>query len=97
MRLTSHVTKQSSDSLLLYPSLPFVMGRMEHLQSLHLEGNSLRTIRREIINRGTAELLRYLLSRIETVIPVTPPTISSPSHSMKMNSTGYTIQKYYCH
>ncbi|XP_067893356.1 leucine-rich repeat-containing protein 40 isoform X2 [Heterodontus francisci] len=46
-------------------SLPYVLGNLPKLKSLLVEGNPLRTIRRDIINRGTQELLKYLRSRIE--------------------------------
>lgn len=50
----------------LLSSLPPVLGTMESLQSVLLEGNSLRTLRRQIVAKGTSELLKYLRSRIET-------------------------------
>ncbi|KAG8507893.1 Leucine-rich repeat-containing protein 40, partial [Galemys pyrenaicus] len=45
-------------------SLPFSLGNL-HLKFLALEGNPLRTIRREIINKGTQEVLKYLQSKIK--------------------------------
>uniref|UniRef100_A0A4W2GUU2 Leucine-rich repeat-containing protein 40 n=1 Tax=Bos indicus x Bos taurus TaxID=30522 RepID=A0A4W2GUU2_BOBOX len=45
-------------------SLPCSLGRL-HLKFLALEGNPLRTIRREIINKGTQEVLKYLRSKIK--------------------------------
>ena len=47
-------------------SLPYMMGTMETLQSVLLDGNPLRGIRRDIVSKGTTELLKYLRSRIET-------------------------------
>ncbi|XP_013369852.1 PREDICTED: leucine-rich repeat-containing protein 40 isoform X2 [Chinchilla lanigera] len=44
-------------------SLPYSLGNL-HLKFLALEGNPLRTIRREIINKGTQEVLKYLRSKI---------------------------------
>ena len=49
-----------------FSSLPPVLGTMDSLQSVLLEGNSLRTLRREIVAKGTSELLKYLRSRMET-------------------------------
>lgn len=45
-------------------SLPYSLGNL-HLKFLALEGNPLRTIRREIINKGTQEVLKYLRSKIK--------------------------------
>nr|XP_031539338.1 leucine-rich repeat-containing protein 40 isoform X2 [Vicugna pacos] len=45
-------------------SLPYSLGKL-HLKFLALEGNPLRTIRREIINKGTQEVLKYLRSKIK--------------------------------
>ena len=60
------------------------MGSMETLQSLQLDGNPLRSLRRDIVSRGTAELLKYLSSRIENDPPEDTPTLNSPSHQTKM-------------
>lgn len=46
-------------------ALPFTLGVLPHLKSVQLEGNSLKTIRRDIISRGTVGLLKYLRSRLE--------------------------------
>ncbi|EHB16546.1 Leucine-rich repeat-containing protein 40 [Heterocephalus glaber] len=45
-------------------SLPCSLGNLP-LKFLALEGNPLRTIRREIINKGTQEVLKYLRSKIK--------------------------------
>uniref|UniRef100_A0A8C0RLC3 Leucine-rich repeat-containing protein 40 n=1 Tax=Canis lupus familiaris TaxID=9615 RepID=A0A8C0RLC3_CANLF len=45
-------------------SLPCSLGKLP-LKFLALEGNPLRTIRREIINKGTQEVLKYLRSKIK--------------------------------
>ncbi|NP_001413656.1 leucine-rich repeat-containing protein 40 isoform g [Mus musculus] len=45
-------------------SLPCSLGNL-HLKFLALEGNPLRTIRREIIAKGTQEVLKYLRSKIK--------------------------------
>ncbi|XP_036426167.1 leucine-rich repeat-containing protein 40 isoform X2 [Colossoma macropomum] len=46
-------------------SVPFGLGTLPKLTSLALEGNPLRTIRRELLTKGTSELLKYLRSRIQ--------------------------------
>ncbi|XP_018432379.1 PREDICTED: leucine-rich repeat-containing protein 40 isoform X2 [Nanorana parkeri] len=45
-------------------SLPNTLGNLPKLKSLQLEGNPLRGIRRDVLNKGTQELLKYLRSRI---------------------------------
>lgn len=45
--------------------LPFVLGILPHLKSVQLDGNPMKTIRRDIIARGTVGLLKYLRSRLE--------------------------------
>uniref|UniRef100_A0A8C5L066 Leucine-rich repeat-containing protein 40 n=2 Tax=Jaculus jaculus TaxID=51337 RepID=A0A8C5L066_JACJA len=49
-------------------SLPYSLGNL-HLKFLALEGNPLRTIRREIITKGTQEVLKYLQSKIKDDSP----------------------------
>ena len=44
--------------------LPPVMGNMLSIKVIALDGNPLRTIRRDIINRGTQAVLKHLKSRI---------------------------------
>lgn len=45
--------------------LPAELGHLsESLRSLQLDGNPLRSIRRPIIERGTAAVLQYLKERI---------------------------------
>lgn len=45
-------------------SLPPRLGAMEYIKAIVLDGNPMKTIRRDIINRGTQEVLKYLRSRI---------------------------------
>uniref|UniRef100_A0A8C9QET9 Leucine-rich repeat-containing protein 40 n=1 Tax=Spermophilus dauricus TaxID=99837 RepID=A0A8C9QET9_SPEDA len=65
-------------------SLPCSLGNL-HLKFLALEGNPLRTIRREIINKGTQEVLKYLRSKIKDDGPsqdsVTETAMTLPSES----------------
>ncbi|XP_023405244.1 leucine-rich repeat-containing protein 40 isoform X3 [Loxodonta africana] len=66
-------------------SLPYSLGNL-HLKFLALEGNPLRTIRREIINKGTQEVLKYLRSKIRDDRPtqsdsVTETAMTLPSES----------------
>ena len=46
-------------------SLPSVLGVMENLKSIVLDGNPLKSLRRDIIMRGTMEIKRILRSRME--------------------------------
>ncbi|XP_062589688.1 leucine-rich repeat-containing protein 40-like isoform X2 [Saccostrea cucullata] len=50
--------------------LPFVLGTIQSLKSIVLDGNPMKSIRRDIIQRGTVELKKYLCSRIEEPEPV---------------------------
>ncbi|XP_062412276.1 leucine-rich repeat-containing protein 40 isoform X1 [Sardina pilchardus] len=45
-------------------SLPCTLGNLPNLKSVSLEGNPLRGIRRDLLTKGTGELLKYLRSRI---------------------------------
>lgn len=50
--------------------LPYAMGTMTALKAVVLDGNPMKSIRRDIIMRGTTELKKYLVSRMEeTDIP----------------------------
>ncbi|XP_058994581.1 leucine-rich repeat-containing protein 40 isoform X2 [Mustela lutreola] len=62
-------------------SLPCSLGKL-HLKFLALEGNPLRTIRREIINKGTQEVLKYLQSKIKD---------DGPSQSDSVIETAMTL------
>ncbi|XP_076321952.1 leucine-rich repeat-containing protein 40-like [Tachypleus tridentatus] len=46
-------------------SIPYSMGTMPCLKSLLVEGNPMRSIRRDILQQGTVHLLRWLKSRME--------------------------------
>uniref|UniRef100_A0A9R1SES8 Leucine rich repeat containing 40 n=2 Tax=Cyprinus carpio TaxID=7962 RepID=A0A9R1SES8_CYPCA len=46
-------------------SLPCGLGTLPKLKSLSLEGNPLRGIRRDVLTKGTGELLKYLRSRVQ--------------------------------
>lgn len=65
------------------------MGHMETLQSLLIDGNPLRTLRREVIRKGTSELLKYLRSRIELEPEEITQPLSSPSRTSKISSSPY--------
>ncbi|XP_026511722.1 leucine-rich repeat-containing protein 40-like [Terrapene carolina triunguis] len=67
-------------------SLPCALGNLPQLKLLALEGNPLRTIRRDMLQKGTQELLKYLRSKIQDDIaspnegsPVTAMTLPSES------------------
>eukprot|EP00096_Caligus_rogercresseyi_P008957 TRINITY_DN2947_c0_g1_i1.p1 TRINITY_DN2947_c0_g1~~TRINITY_DN2947_c0_g1_i1.p1 ORF type:complete len:639 (-),score=176.94 TRINITY_DN2947_c0_g1_i1:1306-3222(-) len=71
--------------------IPPIIGTLPNLMSLVVEGNSIKTIRRDILNRGAQGLLKYLRSRLDpsgerkdgqqwsgttkTPAPPLPPTI----------------------
>ena len=46
--------------------LPFVLGTLPHLKSLVCDGNPMKSIRRDIIQRGTVGLMKYLRMRINS-------------------------------
>ncbi|KAM7046696.1 LOW QUALITY PROTEIN: leucine-rich repeat-containing protein 40 [Acridotheres tristis] len=77
--------------------LPYTLGNLPQLKFLALEGNPLRTIRRDLLQKGTQELLKYLRSKIQDdgpgpgdESPVTAMTL--PSHS-KVNIHAITTLK----
>ena len=47
-------------------TLPYTLGTMPNLKSLLVEGNPMKSIRRDIIQRGTVGLMKYLKSRLTT-------------------------------
>ncbi|KAG7174435.1 Leucine-rich repeat-containing protein 40-like [Homarus americanus] len=53
-------------------TLPFHLGLLPHLKSMPLEGNPMRLIRRDIVQRGTVQLLKYLRSRVSAPINTFP-------------------------
>ncbi|NXL83319.1 LRC40 protein, partial [Alectura lathami] len=66
--------------------LPYTLGNLSQLKFLALEGNPLRAIRRDLLQKGTQELLKYLRSRIQDDVaspgeepPVTAMTLPSES------------------
>uniref|UniRef100_A0A8C8R5L4 Leucine-rich repeat-containing protein 40 n=1 Tax=Pelusios castaneus TaxID=367368 RepID=A0A8C8R5L4_9SAUR len=65
-------------------SLPYALGNLPHLKLLALEGNPLRTIRRDILQKGTQELLKYLRSKIRD--DATSPNEDSPVTAMTLPS-----------
>ena len=46
-------------------TLPFALGTLPHIKSLLVDGNPMKSIRRDIIQRGTVGLLKYLRMRID--------------------------------
>ncbi|XP_068020613.1 leucine-rich repeat-containing protein 40 isoform X2 [Melanerpes formicivorus] len=49
--------------------LPYTLGNLPQLKFLALEGNPLRAIRRDLLQKGTQELLKYLRSKIQDDVP----------------------------
>ncbi|NXK69993.1 LRC40 protein, partial [Sylvietta virens] len=77
--------------------LPYTLGNLPQLKFLALEGNPLRTIRRDLLQKGTQELLKYLRSKIQDDgpgpsedPPVTAMTLPSQS---KVNIHAITTLK----
>ncbi|NXT53308.1 LRC40 protein, partial [Pluvianellus socialis] len=64
--------------------LPYTLGNLPQLKFLALEGNPLRTIRRDLLQKGTQELLKYLRSKIQD--DVTSPNEESPVTAMTLPS-----------
>ncbi|XP_019383951.1 PREDICTED: leucine-rich repeat-containing protein 40 isoform X1 [Gavialis gangeticus] len=64
--------------------LPYALGNLPHLKFLALEGNPLRAIRRDILQKGTQELLKYLRSKIKD--DITSPSEESPVTAMTLPS-----------
>uniref|UniRef100_T1IXJ7 Disease resistance R13L4/SHOC-2-like LRR domain-containing protein n=1 Tax=Strigamia maritima TaxID=126957 RepID=T1IXJ7_STRMM len=59
--------------------LPPILGFMEHLSTLSLEGNSFKSVRRDIVKKGTSHLLKYLRSRFKEDPVLTVLTEKEPS------------------
>ncbi|KFZ52559.1 Leucine-rich repeat-containing protein 40, partial [Podiceps cristatus] len=64
--------------------LPYTLGNLPQLKFLALEGNPLRTIRRDLLQKGTQELLKYLRSKIQD--DVTSPNEEPPVTAMTLPS-----------
>ncbi|NXJ07768.1 LRC40 protein, partial [Odontophorus gujanensis] len=64
--------------------LPYTLGNLPQLKFLALEGNPLRTIRRDLLQKGTQELLKYLRSRIQD--DITSPNEEPPATAMTLPS-----------
>lgn len=73
--------------------LPYSLGTIHALKSIVLDGNPLKSIRRDIIMRGTMELKKYLCSRMEE--PENTPAAAVPSKpSVLPTGTGDTQQMH---
>ncbi|NXQ99648.1 LRC40 protein, partial [Sagittarius serpentarius] len=64
--------------------LPYTLGNLPQLKFLALEGNPLRTIRRDLLQVRTQELLKYLRSKIQA--DVTSPNEEPPVTAMTLPS-----------
>uniref|UniRef100_A0A8C5REB6 Leucine-rich repeat-containing protein 40 n=1 Tax=Laticauda laticaudata TaxID=8630 RepID=A0A8C5REB6_LATLA len=79
-------------------NLPCKLGNLSQLKFLALEGNPLRAIRRDILQKGTQEILKYLRSKIQDdeiinpngEFPMTAMTLPSQS---KINMHAITVLK----
>ncbi|KFP75449.1 Leucine-rich repeat-containing protein 40, partial [Apaloderma vittatum] len=81
--------------------LPYTLGNLPQLKFLALEGNPLRTIRRDLLQKGTQELLKYLRSRIQDEVrnpneepPVTAMTLPSESRINMHAITSLKLLEY---
>ncbi|XP_069718086.1 leucine-rich repeat-containing protein 40 [Phaenicophaeus curvirostris] len=81
--------------------LPYTMGNLPQLKFLSLEGNPLRTIRRDLLQKGTQELLKYLRSKIQDDVtspggepPVTAMTLPSESRVNMHAITSLKLLEY---
>lgn len=68
--------------------LPFHLGLLPHLKSMPLEGNPMRLIRRDIVQRGTVQLLKYLRSRVSAPVHTFPGELIRKHHTI-CNKTVY--------
>ncbi|XP_074452484.1 leucine-rich repeat-containing protein 40 [Larus michahellis] len=81
--------------------LPYTLGNLPQLKFLALEGNPLRTIRRDLLQKGTQELLKYLRSKIQDDVtnpneepPVTAMTLPSESRVNMHAITSLKLLEY---
>ncbi|XP_051481609.1 leucine-rich repeat-containing protein 40 isoform X2 [Apus apus] len=81
--------------------LPYTLGNLPQLKFLALEGNPLRAIRRDLLEKGTQELLKYLRSRIQDDVtspngepPVTAMTLPSESRVNMHAITSLKLLEY---
>ena len=51
-------------------TIPPELSLINTLNNLRLEGNPIKSIRMEIINKGTLEILKYLRTRLPNVLPI---------------------------
>ncbi|XP_061859809.1 leucine-rich repeat-containing protein 40 [Colius striatus] len=81
--------------------LPYTLGNLPQLKFLALEGNPLRAIRRDLLQKGTQEFLKYLRSKIQDDItgpneepPVTAMTLPSESRINMHAITSLKLLEY---
>ncbi|XP_009082952.1 PREDICTED: leucine-rich repeat-containing protein 40, partial [Acanthisitta chloris] len=81
--------------------LPYTLGNLPQLKFLALEGNPLRTIRRDLLQKGTQELLKYLRSKVQDDVPgpneeppVTAMTLPSQSRVNMHAITSLKLLEY---
>ncbi|CAJ0914874.1 unnamed protein product [Ranitomeya imitator] len=67
-------------------SLPSSLANLPNLKSLQLEGNPLRGIRRDLLSKGTQELLKYLRGRMPVPDPKSAPGEAPAQTAMTMPS-----------
>lgn len=75
-------------------TLPYHIGLLPHLKSMPLEGNPMRLIRRDIIQRGTVQLLKYLRSRVSAPINTFPGFENTPADTNLLMENRSIPDKY---
>ncbi|XP_050716360.1 leucine-rich repeat-containing protein 40-like isoform X2 [Eriocheir sinensis] len=75
-------------------TLPFHLGLLPHLKSMPLEGNPMRLIRRDIVQRGTVQLLKYLRSRVSAPIHTFPGFENTPADTNMILDNRSVPDKY---
>ncbi|XP_045102560.1 leucine-rich repeat-containing protein 40-like isoform X3 [Portunus trituberculatus] len=75
-------------------TLPFHLGLLPHLKSMPLEGNPMRLIRRDIVQRGTVQLLKYLRSRVSAPVHTFPGFENTPADTNLLLDNSSIPDKY---
>eukprot|EP00112_Aurelia_sp_Birch-Aquarium-sp1_P003995 Seg1452.3 transcript_id=Seg1452.3/GoldUCD/mRNA.D3Y31 product="Leucine-rich repeat-containing protein 40" protein_id=Seg1452.3/GoldUCD/D3Y31 len=65
--------------------LPNVIGNMENIKSISLDGNPLRGLRRDIVAKGTGAVLNYLKSRIVAPLEQQPGSLATREKPREIN------------
>ncbi|KAK7099984.1 leucine-rich repeat-containing protein 40-like [Littorina saxatilis] len=77
-------------------ALPYALGTINSLKAVVLDGNPMKSIRRDIIMRGTVELKKYLRSRMEEPESA-PTTVATNKKESVLPAAGDTQQNHDMH